>query len=105
MTLTDTSLPDPDHFVERRTFAVRFRQMPTFEISIVNESFSSSNDHEEHSLDEATTKALTGALQIGAGEVISGKNLFAAEVRVSTANEVVRRFVVSVSASPLQLPG
>ena len=78
--------------------------MPTFQISIVNETFASSNDHEGHSLDEATAQAIRGALQIGAEEVAAGKQYFGAEVKVETANEVVVRYVVSVGASRLALP-
>lgn len=79
--------------------------MPTYKISIVNETFSSSNDHEAVSLDGATAQALRAALDIGTSEVVGGKNLFSAQVNISTANELVHRFIVSVSASPLQLAG
>jgi hypothetical protein len=79
--------------------------MPIFTIKVVNETFSSSNEHEARSVDTATTQALRAALQIGTGEVLEGKQFFAAEVKVETANEVVGRFVVSIGASPLQIAG
>lgn len=79
--------------------------MPTFQISIVNETFASSNDHEMHSLDDASAEALKAALQIGSDEVAGGKQFFAAEVKVETSNELVGRFVVSIGASPLAIQG
>lgn len=79
--------------------------MPTFQISIVNETFASSNDHEAQSLDAASAEALAAALRIGSDEVVGGQKLFAAEVKVETANAVVGRFVVTVSASPLAITG
>lgn len=75
--------------------------MPTFTISVIDETFASSNDHEGPSVDMASAHAIEAALQIGAAEVIGGKSFFAAEVKVETANETVRRFVVSVGAAPL----
>ena len=77
--------------------------MPTFQISITNETFASSNSHDVHSLDDATAQALTAALRIGSEEVAGGKPFFAAEVKVGTANETVGRFVVSIGASPLAI--
>jgi len=73
-----------------------------FKISVVNESFATSEDHEAPSVETARTKALQAALQIGVDEVLRGKNFFAAEVKVQTANELVSRLVVSVGASPIQ---
>lgn len=78
--------------------------MPTFKISVVNETFASSNDHEVPSLDSARAQALQAALRIGSDEIVAGKQFFAAEVKVEAANEVVCRFVVSVGASQLILP-
>ena len=75
--------------------------MPTFQINIVNETFTSSNNHEGLTLDDATAQALKGALDIGTDEIVRGKQFFAAEVTVASANEVVGRFIVSVGASPL----
>jgi len=77
--------------------------MPTFQIRITNETFASTNNHEGHSLDDVTVQAIKAALQIGTEEVAAGKDFFGAEVKVETANEVVKRFIVSVGASPLTL--
>lgn len=75
--------------------------MPSFQITIDNETFSSSNNHEVHSLDAASAQALSAALRIGSDEVLAGNKFFAAEVKVETANEVVGRFVVSIGTSSL----
>lgn len=75
--------------------------MPNFTVSVVNESFSSSNQHDALSAEKAKAEALEAALQIGVAEVAAGKPFFAAEVKVETANQVVGRFVVSVGSSPL----
>lgn len=77
--------------------------MPTYTISVVNETFSSSNQHEESSVDVAAAQAVKAALEIGVEEVTSGKSFFAAEVKVGTATETVGRFVVSMGVSRLQI--
>jgi hypothetical protein len=74
----------------------------TFKISVVNESFATSEDHEAPSVETARTRALQAALQIGVEEVLRGKSFFAAEVKVRTENELVSRLIVSVGASPIQ---
>lgn len=79
--------------------------MPTFTISVVNETFASSNQHEMTTLDNATAQALQAALQIGAEEIVAGKPFFAAEVKVESANQVVGRFMVSVGSSRLMITG
>lgn len=78
--------------------------MPTFTISIVNETFAESNDHDITSIDTAKASALRGALEIGVDEIVAGKQFFGAEVKVETANQSIARFVVSVGASPLAIP-
>lgn len=77
--------------------------MPTFTINVVNETFSSSNNHEGASVDAAKAQALKAALGIGGEEIMGGKQFFAAEVKIGTANETVGRFVVSIGTSPLQI--
>jgi hypothetical protein len=79
--------------------------MQRFKISVVNESFATSEDHEAKSVETARSRALQAALQIGVDEVLRGKNFFAAEVKVEAADEVVTRLVVSVGASPIQTAG
>ena len=77
--------------------------MSNYQISIVNEDFSSCSDHEMPSLDAAAVQALTAALRIGSDEIIGGKKLFGAEVKVEADKELCRRFVVSISASALSI--
>ena len=78
--------------------------MPTFTISVVDETFSASEEYEGPSADAAVTQAIKAALQIGAEEVVSGKPFFVAEVKVANGGETVTRYVVSIGASPLQTP-
>jgi len=73
-----------------------------FKISVVNETFATSEEHEAPSVETARNRALQAALHIGVDEVLGGKSFFAAEVKVQTANDVVGRLVVSVGASPIQ---
>ena len=77
--------------------------MPIFNISVVNESFTASDEHDVPSLDRATAEALRAALQIGTDEVVGGERFFAAEVKVESDDEVVGRFIVSVGASPITI--
>lgn len=76
--------------------------MGTFRITVVNNTFKASDDHELATIGEANREALKGALQIGVDEVCGGMPFFGAEVRVEDDGEVVSRFVVSIGASPLQ---
>ena len=76
--------------------------MPTFRISVVNQTFRASNDHELASFDEARKQGIKAALAIGADEVANGEPYFGAEVLVEDGDETLGRFVVSVGASPLQ---
>jgi hypothetical protein len=77
--------------------------MATFRISVINEDFSSTNEHDTDSADDAKAEALKAALQMGADEVIGGKQFFAAVVKVETADRTIERFVVSIGASPLAI--
>lgn len=77
--------------------------MPTFRISVVNHAFEASNVREAASLDEASAQGIKSALAIGiqeVGHVVP--YFFGAEVVVEQDQQVLRRFVVSVGASPLQ---
>ena len=76
--------------------------MQRYKISVVNETYATSEHHEAPSVETAKTRALQAALEIGVDEVLRGKNFFAAEVKVEAADELVSRLVVSVGASPIQ---
>ena len=77
--------------------------MPKFRISVVNETFNSSNQQEAATLSDAQQRAIQSALEIGVEEVSKGKPFFAAEVQVENGGELVSRFVVSMGCSPLQM--
>ena len=64
-----------------------------FKISVVNETYATSEDHEAPSVETAGSRALQAALQIGVDEVLGGKNFFAAEVKVEAADELVSRLI------------
>lgn len=76
--------------------------MPTFRISVVNQTFRASNDHELASFEHARKHGIGAALAIGAEEVTGGEPYFAAEVLVENGQKLLGRFVVSVGSSPLQ---
>lgn len=78
--------------------------MPTFLITVVNETYASRNQHEAATASDAYQQAIKGALDIGVDEVTKGKPFFGAEVTVENGDSLVGRFVVSVGASPLQSP-
>ncbi len=75
--------------------------MPDFRMHIVNEDFEASDKFEAADLDAARLAALKSALDIGLDEVIKGKKLFAAEVRVEGDGQTLKRFIATVGASPL----
>ena len=76
--------------------------MPIFRISVLNETFSASGEHELATADKAKTEGVKGALAIGADEVSRGNQFFGAEVKIEDGGELVGRFVVSVGASPIE---
>lgn len=76
--------------------------MPTFRITVVNQTFTACDDHELPSFDAARVQGIKAALDIGSDEVAKGNPFFAAEVRVADGDETLGRFVVSVGASSIQ---
>lgn len=76
--------------------------MPTFRITVINQTFRACDNHDLPTVEAARKQGLKGALAIGADEVANGKQFFGAEVRVEDGGEVVDRFVVSIGSSPLQ---
>ena len=76
--------------------------MPTFLVSVINHSFTASDEHEVSSTAEAGQQGLASALAIGTAEVMKGERFFGAEVRVERSGKTVGRFMVSVGATPLQ---
>jgi hypothetical protein len=78
--------------------------MPTFRVTVLNETFESCNQHEASTVSDAYQRAIKGALEIGIEEISKGKSFFGAEVKVESGDVLVGRYVVSVGASPLQAP-
>lgn len=76
--------------------------MPIFNISVVNRYFTSSNEQDWPTVDDASVQAIKGALEIGIAEVSQSKPFFAAEVSVGNGSERLARFVVSIGVSPIQ---
>jgi len=76
--------------------------MPLFRISVLNGTFHACDEHELATASDAKTEGIKGALAIGSDEVSKGKQLFGAELKIEEGDELVGRFVVSVSASPIE---
>ena len=76
--------------------------MPTFRITVTNQTFRACDDHELPSFDAARVQGIKAALDIGSDEVANGNPFFAAEVLVADGNETLGRFVVSIGASSIQ---
>jgi len=76
--------------------------MATYRISVINEHFSSSDEHECDDVVKAWQQALRGAIEIAAEQVSHGNPFFGAEVRLDEGNKRIGRYVVSVGASPLK---
>ena len=80
----------------------RYILMPTYRITVVNQTFRASNQHECPSTDAARKHGIRAALAIGSDEVMNGKPFFGAEVQVEQDDEMLGRFIVSIGSSPLQ---
>lgn len=76
--------------------------MPIFNISVVNQHFSSSNEQELPTFEDARARAIKSALRIGIEEVSEAEPLFGAEVVVGNESERLARFIVSIAVSPIQ---
>jgi hypothetical protein len=76
--------------------------MPRFQITVHNEDFTSSEEQECATPDEALKQALTSAIAIASEHVASGKPFFGAEVRLEDGNKEVVRYVVAIGASRLK---
>ena len=76
--------------------------MPTYRISVVNEHFSSSEDHEAPDTVKAWQTAIASAVAIAAEQVSHGNPFFGAEVTLEQGKKRIGRYVVSVGATPLK---
>ena len=76
--------------------------MPKYRITVVNEHFSSSEDHEAPDVVKAWQTAIGSAVAIAADQVSHGNPFFGAEVTLDEGNKRIGRYVVSVGATPLK---
>ena len=76
--------------------------MRTFHIRVVNEHFSSTNEHKCDDVPGAWKEAISGALAIAAEQVSHGNPFFGAEVVLDEGKTRIGRYVISVGASPLK---
>ena len=75
--------------------------MQTYRISVINQTFRATDDHELPSFEAARIHGFKAALAIGTEEVINGIPFFGAEILVENGTKVLGRFVVSIGASQL----
>jgi hypothetical protein len=75
--------------------------MPAFQITVVNDQFTSTIAEELSDVKEARVSALKGALEMGIEQILAGKPLFGAHVTVSDS-DVRQEFIVSIAMSPLK---
>ena len=95
-------MSNPHHETELRQLGNRYVVMALFQISVINHTFSACDSHELPSAEEAGKQGIRSALAIGVEEVTGGESFFGAEIRIEEGDKTVRRFMVSVGATPLQ---
>ena len=76
--------------------------MAIFQVTVINEHFSSSNEYHCEDVVAAWKHAIKGALDIASEEVSRGNAFFGAEVALHQGEKRVGRYVISVGASPLK---
>lgn len=76
--------------------------MPSYNVTIVNEHFSSTAELEASDNIKAWKEAISSAIAIAGEQVSHGNPFFGAEVTVTQGKEQIGRYVVSVGATPLK---
>ena len=76
--------------------------MATFTVTVHNEDFTSSDEHNCPDEETALKQAIKAAISIATDHVAAGKPFFGAEVRLEHSNKTIARYVVAVGASPLK---
>jgi hypothetical protein len=76
--------------------------MATYRISVINEHYTASDDHEADDVTKAWQQAIKGALDIACDQVSHGNPFFGAEVTLDEGKKRIGRYLVSVGASPLK---
>jgi hypothetical protein len=77
--------------------------MPLYHTSVINKDFSSSDEMEFTTLEDARAQAMKAALDIGSDEIVRGKSFFGAEITIRQDNMIVDRVMVSIGHTPLKL--
>lgn len=85
-----------------QTRSVERGRMPRYAVTIVNEHFSQSGEHDAPDNIAAWKTAISSAITIAADQVSHGNPFFGAEVTVALGEEKVGRYLVSVGATPLK---
>lgn len=76
--------------------------MPTFNVTVINEDFTASDEHECQSQEVALKQAIKAAITIATDHVAAGKPYFAAEVLIEEDSKRIARYVIGVGASRLK---
>ena len=76
--------------------------MPTFHITVRNEDFTSSDDYDCGSNEDALKYGIKSAMAIASEQVASGKPFFGAEVVLEQGNKQLIRYIVAVGGAPLK---
>ncbi len=75
--------------------------MPTFQITVTNDEFISSDEVDLATSETAYAMALKSALEMGCDQMLQGRPVYGAEVTVSDGN-APQRFLVTIATSPLK---
>jgi hypothetical protein len=76
--------------------------MHSYTVTIVNEHFSQTGEHQARDDIAAWKSAIAGAIDIAKDQVSHGSPFFGAEVTIMRGNEQIGRYMVSVGSAPLK---
>ena len=76
--------------------------MPGYTVTIVNEHFSQTGEHEASDNIQVWKSAIASAITIAAEQVSHGNPFFGAEVTIAQGDEQIGRYLVAVGATPLK---
>lgn len=76
--------------------------MPSYTVTIVNEHFSQTGEHEATDNIQVWKSAVATAITIAAEQVSHGNPFFGAEVTIAQGDEQIGRYLVAVGATPLK---
>jgi hypothetical protein len=74
----------------------------SYTVTIVNEHFSQSGEHEASDDITAWKSAIASAIDIAKDQVSHGSPFFGAEVTVARGDEKIGRYLVTVGSTPLK---